>query len=87
MDNTFKPQDVETARNVLWYFGDSERGWQPGSFTESLIKTVCKADMENISRLSRGFPVLVSMVNTAKTYMNGMQLLQEFADNEGRGNE
>jgi hypothetical protein len=71
------PEMQETARNILWYFGDRTLGWQPGSFTESLLRTIQKADAGNRRRLALGFPEEVSMMVQAAEELHGLDALRE----------
>ncbi|AWN07773.1 hypothetical protein HOT31_gp102 [Microbacterium phage Hendrix] len=55
------PADVqEAARHALWARGDRVNGWEPGSFTESLMITWDRADTMNKVRLRTAFPLLTS---------------------------
>jgi hypothetical protein len=47
--------EKQVIRHVLWYFGD-ERGWEPGGFTQLILKAMQMADPENFLRLSVAFP-------------------------------
>jgi hypothetical protein len=49
----------EVCRHVLWFYG-AEGGVQPGSFTESLMKTIKLADGWNKAKLVHGFPEYVA---------------------------
>lgn len=51
----WKPQEVEAARHLLYHYGQPG-GYQPGSFTKQLIRTLEAADHYNRSRLLRAFP-------------------------------
>jgi hypothetical protein len=47
---------VEVAQHVLWHFGDSNLGLQPGTFVERLLNTMSAADAANLTKLSLVFP-------------------------------
>lgn len=53
---------VMVARSVLWHFGDTNLGIEPGGFEASLIRTISKADMSNLEKLRLGFPEHVEAV-------------------------
>lgn len=69
----------EEARNVLWFFGDRELGWEPGGFTEGLISAACRADSGNRARLALGFPGLIAGVVIAKDHEDGLDVLRRIA--------
>lgn len=71
--------DEETARNVLFYFGDRENGWEAGSFTTQLMSAIARADELNKQRLSLGFPALVAGMRIAQEWIGGMDALREAA--------
>ncbi|MDQ0842456.1 hypothetical protein [Streptomyces sp. V1I6] len=48
----------ETARHVLWHWGQAG-GAQPGSFTQSLMCTIDRADQVNTALLRSIYPGLV----------------------------
>ncbi|WP_427870579.1 hypothetical protein [Leucobacter luti] len=56
----------EEARHVLWSIGDP-RGYRPGSFTETLLSAIAKADVGNRQRLFQAFPGLVQAATLART--------------------
>lgn len=68
---------VEEASNVLSVF--MGEGICPGSFTESLILTISKADSFNASKLSLSFPGLVKAVLLYKNDVNGVDVLRDIA--------
>lgn len=45
----------ETARHVLWHWGQPG-GYQPGSFTQSLMCTIDRADYVNTALLRTIYP-------------------------------
>jgi hypothetical protein len=47
---------VKVAQHVLWYFGDTGLGVQPGDFTQRLLRAFASADEENFTKLSGSFP-------------------------------
>lgn len=50
------------ARAVIWYFGDTNLGVEPGGFVATLIKAITRADSENLEKLRLGFPDYVAAV-------------------------
>lgn len=48
--------EFEAARHLLWWHGDQEYGWQPGSFSNALITVLVLADYQNRARLLSAFP-------------------------------
>lgn len=65
------------AADVLWYFDHG--GYEPGSFTRSLLGTICSADPANSIRLSLGFPGYVAACRWAREDPNGIERLREIA--------
>jgi len=64
-----------TQRELAWYvlrqFG--EENWpRPGSFYESLVETVARADPTNQARLAMAYPQLVGLVRKAQNEFGGM---------------
>lgn len=51
----WKPQELEAARHLLYHYGQPG-GWEPGSFTKQLIRTLEHADHYNRNRLLGAFP-------------------------------
>lgn len=49
------PEEQEVARHLLWLAGHAD-GWQPGSFSESLIAALRRADLNNREKLLKAFP-------------------------------
>lgn len=68
----------DAAAHVLWYF--RREGWQPGSFTESLLSAFGKADMHNVRKLSVSFPELGDAFQLAAYHSNGIQVLRDRLD-------
>lgn len=71
-----------TSRELAWYvlrqFGDPN--WpRPGSFYESLVETVARADPTNQARLAVAFPELVRLVALAQNEPGGMVELRLMA--------
>lgn len=44
------------AQHVLWHFGDTNLGLQPGTFVERLLLAMSAADGENLAKLEVAFP-------------------------------
>lgn len=49
-------EEIEACRNLLWWHGDREYGWEPGGFTNALISAMVRADQENLFKLLVAFP-------------------------------
>jgi hypothetical protein len=78
MSSTAPPIPPETARHVLWHYGQ-QGGVEPGSFTRNLITTIDSADMDNVARLAGAYPSLVAAVIAAKLDPDGIASLQRIA--------
>ena len=74
-----EPGRRELAWYVLRQFGD-ERWPRPGSFYESLVDTVARADPGNMARLAIAYPELVEFVRKAQNDPAGMTVLGEIAE-------
>ncbi|QGZ16753.1 hypothetical protein PBI_DEWDROP_106 [Microbacterium phage Dewdrop] len=61
-----KDATQEAARHVLWVRGNHEYGWQPGSFTQSLLTTWDRADVSNRVRLRVAFPLLTTAMEIGR---------------------
>jgi hypothetical protein len=48
------------AQHVLWHFGDTNLGLQPGTFVERLLLAMSAADAENLAKLAQAFPGYVA---------------------------
>lgn len=68
----------ETARHVLWVFGE-ERGYRPGNFTQGLLELLARADIVNAARLSIAYPAEAEAVRLAKYDENGLTQLHAIA--------
>lgn len=69
------PQQVESARHVLGYFGDS-RGYKAGSFTNTLIAAINLADRMNSAKLGVVYPELAEAVYLYKNRDDGVDILR-----------
>ena len=69
---------AETAAHVLFHYG-RDGGYQAGSFTEQLIKTIDMADPGNRDKLAVGFPDYVAAVVAIQYDPNGVGHLQQIA--------
>lgn len=47
---------LDVVQHVLWHFGDSNLGLEPGTFTARLLLTMSAADRENFARLHLAYP-------------------------------
>ena len=54
MTRTWTPQELEFARNLLYYYG-KPYGWEPGNFTTQLIRLIEAADTGNRLRVLSAF--------------------------------
>lgn len=61
------PEQRDNARQLLGYYGYSG-GYQPGSFTASLLRTWELADQWNRARLAQAFPDLGRAVALMHTH-------------------
>jgi hypothetical protein len=77
--DTTIPADV--AAHVLWHYG-REGGYQPGSFTASLLTTIGMADPSNLDRLAAGFPEYVAAVTAIQYDPQGIERLQRIVRGE-----
>lgn len=68
---------AETANHVLFHYGRG--GYQAGSFTEHLIKTIDMADPDNRDRIALGFPDYVAAVVAIQYDRDGIAHLQRIA--------
>lgn len=78
MDHTIP---AETAAHVLFHYG-RPGGYQAGSFTEQLIKSIDMADEDNRDKLALGFPAYVAAVVAIQYDPNGVAALQQIASGE-----
>lgn len=69
----------EIARHVLWHWGQPG-GYQPGSFTQSLMCTIDRADRDNAELLRTIYPGYVSALKDAG--LDTLALLQTIAARE-----
>lgn len=70
------PVSLETAQHVLWHFGDTNLGVQPGTFTERLLVTISAADAENRAKLREVFPELVHAFECVQREHWGLEWLR-----------
>ncbi|WP_405769194.1 hypothetical protein OG539_32590 [Actinacidiphila glaucinigra] len=77
MDTSTPTITPETARHVLWLFG--EGGIQPGSFTIRLFATFSAADPQNFARLEQAFPEFAAAIAAATYDPDGTARLQAIA--------
>lgn len=68
------PITFEIAAHVLWHF--SKGGFEPGSFTVTLMELIARADQPNRFRLALGFPAYVAAVEAAMYTNEGISDLQ-----------
>lgn len=60
MDEVTRPTvSLEVAQHVLWWFGDTNLGLQPGTFSDRLMNAASAADTENLEKLELAFPEMV----------------------------
>jgi hypothetical protein len=69
---------AETARHVLWHYGQTG-GYQPGNFTTRLMETIDAADMVNVEILRSAYPELVTAMLAAKLDPAGIARLKKAA--------
>lgn len=64
------------ANNVLRFFRGDE-GYSGGSFVDSLLTCLSKADETNIERIRLGFPDLVELFLLGQRTRGGLERLRE----------
>ena len=77
VENRGLPFDV--VRHVLWHFGDSVYGLEPGKFAKRLMMTISSADQQNLALLAKGFPEIVAAMNLAQHVEGGFEELRSIA--------
>ncbi len=86
-DNIDRPViTLEAAQRVLWAFGDTNLGVEPGGFFSALHVAIQRADLENRARLAVAFPEDVAAVAAVKEQPWGLDWLRSIvkADLDGR---
>ena len=53
---------TEAEYHVMYVVSGGEKGYRPGSFYETLIEAMLRADRHNLERLRLGFPEYVEAV-------------------------
>lgn len=76
MSMTRRAVPLEVARAVLWHYGDTNLGIEPGGFFSALILAISRADPENRDRLRASFPQHVIAVEAVKTQPWGLDWLR-----------
>lgn len=71
-------EQLVIARQVLWHFGDTVLGYQPGSFVESLLRTFGRADQRNFARLFLTFPEFGVPAHAVMHTPDGLEELRSF---------
>lgn len=80
MARAVTPEQEEIIRHVLWYFNE-RGGWEPGGFTQLILRAYQKADPGNRARLRRGFPEYAEAMDLVLNSMGGIkQLAQQLED-------
>lgn len=74
----------EVALHVLWHFGDTNWGQQPGKFTERLLLLITTADKENLAKLREVYPEHVEAVVNVATKVWGLDWLQKIVREVGK---
>ncbi|MFJ8929309.1 hypothetical protein ACIRLA_22290 [Streptomyces sp. NPDC102364] len=74
MSTTSPTIPAETARHVLWMFGN-EGGYRPGSFTQRLLELLAHADRVNLAKLAQAYPAEAAAVDLAQNDENGIAKL------------
>lgn len=64
---------MNAYREVLWAYGHTDVGFQPGSFTEALINALMRADQLNFRKLESVYPEYAEAVNIAKNSENARE--------------
>lgn len=82
MSTTSPTIPVETARHVMWHFGQAG-GAQPGSFTQRLLEAFAAADMVNTAKLAGAYPDYAAAFVAAQLDPDGIANLLRIATGEG----
>ncbi|MFD6180115.1 hypothetical protein [Streptomyces goshikiensis] len=69
---------AETARHVIWTFGE-QGGYRPGTFTMKLLELLAYADRDHTARLAIAYPVEAEAVRMAKYDSDGIDRLKRIA--------
>lgn len=64
----------DVIREVLWHFSHPQ-GWRPGSFHETLLEAMGRADYENFSKLRKAFPDYGDCMYLAMHEVDGISTL------------
>ncbi|MFE7954430.1 hypothetical protein [Streptomyces sp. NPDC057413] len=78
MSTTQPTISQETARHVLWHYGQ-DGGFRPGSFTQLLMQTIAAADVVHTARLRVIYPELIDAMNQAANEADGIARLKAVA--------
>jgi hypothetical protein len=73
----------EVIRHVLWHF-KSAKGFEPGSFTQNLMRAFQTADPSSFRRLTEAFPDYGSAMWIAMNNQDGVQNLEAMLDDPNR---
>jgi hypothetical protein len=77
------------AQAVLWHFGDTNLGVEPGGFWTAQLVAMTRADLTNRAQLALAFPEHVAAVAAVKDEPWGLDWLRGIAkadlDNRERG--
>lgn len=86
-DNIDRPViTLEVAQQVLWHFGDTNLGVEPGGFWAAQLVAMTRADLQHRARLALAFPEHVAAVEAVKNQPWGLDWLRGIvkADLDGR---
>ncbi|WP_336642288.1 hypothetical protein [Microbacterium sp. MMO-56] len=77
---------LEVAQHVLWHFGDTRLGLEPGDFWKAQLVAMTRADLQNRALLALAFPQHVAAVDAVKMQPWGLDWLRGIvkADLDGR---
>ena len=67
------------AQHVLWHFGDTNLGLQPGMFIQRLLLTITAADTTNKDLLAQVYPDYVLAFRAVGNTHWGLEWLQKIA--------
>jgi len=68
---------LNVAQHVLWHFGDTNLGLQPGGYIEQLFRLMDHADLFNRERLRLAYPEYAEAFFAVKNTHWGLEWLRK----------